>query len=215
MRHLLCAVLALLLVGCGGSQSPVTTTQTPPTPVLKTLDKVVFIGDSLTRLWEFPRYFPNTQYVNKGVSGERTDQMLLRFQTDVIDLHPDAVMIWAGANDLANHISVDTAESNFKQMADTARANNIVVIICTLTPRYSSGVWANPSFVDYNSRLTAYAKLHNLAVADYYSATAGSDGALQSQYAWDPVNDVIHLSYPGYDAITKVAKAAIQDARAR
>src|SRR5947208_330375 len=98
-------------------------------------DRVVFMGDSITDGWKLDQYFPGRPYVNRGISGQTTPQMLIRFRPDVIDLKPKAVVIFAGTNDLAGNtgpMTLETIENNLASMAELARAHDIRVVLASI-----------------------------------------------------------------------------------
>ena len=100
-------------------------------------NRVVFFGDSITDIWHLDEYFPGKPYVNRGIGGQTTPQMLVRFRQDVIDLQPKVVIILAGTNDIAGNtgpMRLEDIEANFASLAELARANNIKVIYCSVLP---------------------------------------------------------------------------------
>ena len=106
----------------------------PPAPEEK---RVVFFGDSITDAWPLPEYFPGKPYVNRGIGGQTTAQMLVRFQQDVIALQPKAVVILAGTNDIAGNtgpVRIEDIEANFASFAELAKANGIEVVLSSVLP---------------------------------------------------------------------------------
>src|SRR5258706_2986301 len=106
-------------------------------PPAKGEDRIVFMGDSITDGWKLDQYFPGEPYVNRGISGQTTPQMLLRFRPDVIDLKPKVVVILAGTNDISGNTgptTLETIEENLTSMVDLARANNINVVLASVMP---------------------------------------------------------------------------------
>src|SRR6202049_4587665 len=100
-------------------------------------NRVVFFGDSITDIWHLDEYFPGKAYINRGIGGQTTPQMLVRFRQDVIDLNPKVVVILAGTNDIAGNtgaMRVEDIEANYASMADLARANNIRVVFSSVLP---------------------------------------------------------------------------------
>src|SRR5436305_1301646 len=100
-------------------------------------NRVVFFGDSITDIWHLDEYFPGKPYINRGIGGQTTPQMLIRFRQDVIDLHPKVVVILAGTNDIAGNtgpMRLEDIEANYASLADLARANNIRVIFSSILP---------------------------------------------------------------------------------
>ena len=109
--------------------------------------RVVFMGDSITDMWQLPQYFPGKPYANRGISGQTTSQMLVRFRQDVVDLKPRVVVILAGTNDIAGNtgpITLEEIERNFASMADLAHTNGIKVVLSSILPvhNYTSEIQA-------------------------------------------------------------------------
>src|ERR1700734_2957120 len=102
--------------------------------------RVIFIGDSITDYWKLPDYFPGKPYINRGIDGQTTPEMLVRFRQDVIDLHPKVLVVLAGTNDIAGvtaRASDEDIESNYASMADLARVHNIHVVFASLLPAHN------------------------------------------------------------------------------
>src|SRR6266446_3959884 len=109
----------------------------PPAP---SENRVVFFGDSITDIWHLDEYFPGKPYVNRGIGGQTTPQMLIRFRQDVIEIHPKAVVILAGTNDIAGNtgpMRLEDIEANYASMAELAHANNIRVVFSSVLPVYN------------------------------------------------------------------------------
>ena len=191
IRSLAIVLFLVSLTGCGG---------TPSAPV-------VFLGDSLTQGWDLSTYFPDQSYVNKGIGGQTTGDMLARLQRDVVGLHPSVVLIWGGVNDLPK-VPVATTESNLEQLYQQSKSAGITVIACTLTPLRGTSTGFNPDVVQINHWIRSYANAHSIVLSDYYPAVVTSDGVLRSDYAID----VVHLNDAGYAAITPIARVAIEAA---
>ncbi|HEV2424534.1 MAG TPA: SGNH/GDSL hydrolase family protein [Terriglobia bacterium] len=179
--------------------------------------RVVFLGDSITDGWSLAQYFPGKPYVNRGISGQTTPQMLGRMFPDVIDLKPEALIILAGTNDIARNTGPETAtmiEENFQAMADLAQAHGIRVIFCLLTP--VSDYTANKQtehrppadILNLNAWLREYAAAHQIGVADYYAALVDDKGMLRDGYS----DDGLHPNAKGYALMAPVAEAAIEKA---
>jgi len=184
--------------------------------------RIVFFGDSLTQAWGSPAngssFFPGKGYLNRGISGQTSLQMLARFRQDVIDLHPAVVLILAGTNDLAGNMgpaSPETIAANLQSMAELARANQIRVVLCSVLP--TSGYrWrpdAKPALpiVALNSWIKQYAAHNRLVYVDYYSVLATSDGALRPELT----HDGVHLNAQGYDLLAPLAEVGIASALVR
>lgn len=179
--------------------------------------RVVFLGDSITDGWKLGQFFPGKPYVNRGISGQTTPQMLVRVFPDVIDLKPAALIILAGTNDVARNTGPETAtmiEENFQAMAELAHAHGIKVIFCLLTPvsdyTASKQTEHRPTadILKLNAWLREYAGAHSIGVADYYSALVDDKGMLREGYS----DDGLHPNAKGYALMAPVAEAAIEKA---
>jgi acyl-CoA thioesterase-1 len=194
----------------------------PPAPNEK---RVVFMGDSITDGWNqvdaawlpgLKPWFPGKPYIDRGISGQTTPQMLVRFRPDVIDLKPKVVVILAGINDIAGNtgpISLESTEENLASMADLARANGIRVVLSSLLP--ASNLPWRPSVTDVvekvatlNAWIKDYAKKNHLVYLDYFSAMNDGHGGLKPELA----HDAVHPNAAGYDVMDPLAEAAIQKA---
>lgn len=179
--------------------------------------RVVFLGDSITDGWNLARYFPGKPYVNRGISGQTTPQMLVRMFPDVINLHPAAVIILAGTNDIARNTGPETAEmieDNFRAMGELAGKHGIKVVLCLLLPvsDYTTNKQTvhRPSkdILRLNDWLRSYAAGIHATVADYYSAFADDHGMLREGYSADG----LHPNDRGYALMAPIAAAAIEKA---
>jgi lysophospholipase L1-like esterase len=179
------------------------------------LGRVVFYGDSITDAWtrNGGTFFPDKPYVNRGISGQTTEQMVVRFRQDVIDLRPQAVVILAGTNDIAGNTGPETQamiEDNFRSMVDLARANNIRVVLASVLPA-AAYPWkpsaGNPTekIRALNDWLKSYAASQNLTYLDYYSAMAGPDGGMKPGISLDGV----HPNAAGYAIMEPLAEKAL------
>lgn len=177
--------------------------------------RVVFYGDSITDAWTLNggKFFPGKPYVNRGISGQTTEQLVVRFRQDVINLQPTAVVILAGTNDIAGNTGPETPEmieDNFRSMVDLARANNIRVVLASVLPaarypwRPSAG---NPAekIRALNDWLKSYAASQNLTYLDYYSAMAGPNGGMKPGISIDGV----HPNAAGYAIMEPLAEKAL------
>jgi lysophospholipase L1-like esterase len=186
-------------------------------------NRVVFMGDSITDNWdskEIPlqstmRSFPaNKPYIGRGISGQTTPQMLVRFRQDVIELKPKVVLILAGINDIAGNtgpITLNETESNIASMAELARANGIGVVLCSVLPA-KEFPW-RPAIKDVsqkvktlNAWIREYATRNGLTYLDYYTAMSDADGGLRPELA----KDAVHPNGAGYQVMAPLAEAAIQ-----
>ena len=179
-------------------------------------DRVVFLGDSITEGWKLEQSFPGKPYVNRGISGQTTSQILLRMRQDVIDLHPRVVVILAGTNDIAENTGPTTLtqiEGNFESMAQLARANHIGVVLCSILPtvHYS---WhpqvpnPAPRIAALNRWLEAYAAREHDVYVNYYAAMKDPQGALKR----DLTPDGVHPLPAGYAIMAPLAQAGISHA---
>jgi lysophospholipase L1-like esterase len=179
--------------------------------------RVVFMGDSITDGWRLERSFPDKPYVNRGIGGQTTPQMLVRMYPDVIDLKPAALIILAGTNDISRNTGPETIamiEENFQAMAELAGAHGIKVILCSLTPvsDYTKNKQTNgrppADILKLNVWLRDYAARVHAVFADYYAATIDDKGMLREGYS----DDGLHPNVKGYELMAPVAEAAIEKA---
>jgi lysophospholipase L1-like esterase len=191
--------------------------------------RVVFFGDSITDNWSkagFGGFFPGRAYVNRGIGGQTTSQMLLRFRSDVVALAPDAVVILAGTNDIAGNsgpVPLEVVKSNLASMADLARAHGIKVVLASLLP-VSDGKKdaAGKDLVRTTQRppetiralnqwLADYARTSGHVYLDYFSATADARGLLRPELN----DDGLHPTAAGYAVMAPLAEKAIAQALGR
>jgi len=179
--------------------------------------RVVFMGDSITDGWRLENYFPGKPYVNRGISGQTTPQMLARFYADVIELKPAAVIFLAGTNDISRNTGPSTAEMiqhNFMAMCELAQAHGIKVILGSLLPvsdytRAKQTERRPPAHIlKLNAWLKEYAARNNAVYADYFSALADDKGMLREGFS----NDGLHPNAKGYEVMAPIAEAAIRKA---
>lgn len=178
--------------------------------------RVVFLGDSITEGWKLENSFPGKPYVNRGISGQTSSQILLRFRQDVIDLRPRVAVILAGTNDLAGNTGRATLaqiEGNLASMAQLGRANGIAVVLCSLLPTVH--YWWHPQVPNpahriaaLNRWLKAYAAKEHYVYVDYYAAMKDASGALRH----DLSPDGVHPSAAGYAVMAPLAQAGIKAA---
>ena len=181
--------------------------------------RVVFYGDSITDGWGrrpgTGDFFPGKPYVNRGISGQTTPQMLVRFQQDVVHLHPAAVLILAGTNDIAGNTGPSTLEmieDNFTSMNDIAKQSGIKVILASVTPAYDypwkPGINPVPEIRQLNQWLRQFCSANGCVYLDYYSSMTDEKGAMLPGYSFDGV----HPTAKGYAVMAPLAEAAIAQA---
>ena len=182
--------------------------------------RVVFMGDSITDGWRLSQYFPGKPYVNRGISGQTTAQMLVRMFEDVINLKPAALVIFAGTNDIARNNgpqTIEMVEENFMAMTELAQAHGIRVILCALTPvsdygpRKMTEDHPPTDILRLNAWIREYAGKNHAVFADYHSALADDKGMLKEGFS----RDGLHPNEKGYELMVPVVNAAIQQALGR
>jgi lysophospholipase L1-like esterase len=182
-------------------------------------NRVVFFGDSITDIWHLDEYFPGKPYINRGIGGQTTPQMLVRFRQDVIGLHPKVVVILAGTNDIAGNtgpMRLEDIEANYASMADLARANNVRVVFSSVLPVHnytpqSQNFFAQRSpekILELNRWLKNYCVTNSCVYLDYFSAMVDDKGLLKRELA----DDGLHPNAAGYKIMAPLAQAAIDKA---
>ncbi|RTY85659.1 acylhydrolase [Flavobacterium sp. RSP15] len=176
--------------------------------------RIVFMGDSITEFWSATNseYFSGKPYINRGISGQTTPQMLIRFRADVIALQPAAVLILAGINDIAGNTgptTLDRIENNIISMVELAQANQIKVILCSVLPAFDFP-WKpnqNPAekVMELNQLLKKYADANGIIYLDYFSAMVNESNGLKAAYSGDGV----HPNKLGYQVMAPLAEKAI------
>jgi lysophospholipase L1-like esterase len=184
-------------------------------------DRVVFMGDSITDAWGrgLGVFFPGKPYINRGISGQVTPQMLLRFYQDVIALKPKAVVMLAGTNDLAGNVgpmTMEATENYFMSMVDMARANDIRIVLSSLTPvcdyiKPQTAQRPPEKILALNRWLKDYAEKNNFVYLDYFSATVDDKGMFRKELTYDG----LHPNAAGYDVMAPLAEKAIAKALAK
>jgi len=185
--------------------------------------RVVFMGDSITDIWQQPRFgwFPGKPYVDRGISGQTTPQMLIRFRPDVIDLKPKAVVILAGTNDIAGNtgpMTDEDVERNLASMGDLAKAHGIKVVMASITPTSGYHVAANgvPQTTSrpmsrikaINEWMKKYAADNGHVYLDYFTPMLDATGVMKAELTGDD----LHPNAAGYAIMAPLAEAAIQRA---
>ena len=177
--------------------------------------RVIFMGNSITEGWLSirPEFFKNKPYVNRGISGQTTPQMLLRFRQDVINLKPSTVVLLAGINDIAENTGPSTIEmiaNNIISMAELAKANQIKVIICSVLPAnnfpWRKGIKPAEKVRKLNVILQLYSYKNKLAYVDYYSAMVNDSHGLKKELG----EDGIHPNKKGYLIMEPILEKAIK-----
>lgn len=192
-------------------------------PPAKDENRVVFMGDSITDGWKLNEYFPNRTFVNRGISGQTTSQMLLRFRPDVIDLKPKVVVILAGTNDISLNtgpITPEAIEGNIMSMVELAHTNGINVVLSSILPisdynvdkagqKIIRTVKRPPAqILELNRWMKNYAAENGLVYLDYFSATVDDKGFLKVDIA----DDGLHPNAKGYAIMKPLVEEAIQTA---
>ncbi len=176
--------------------------------------RVVFMGNSITQGWVgfCPEFFNGRPYINRGIGGQTTPQMLIRFRQDVVALQPKVVVILAGTNDIAGNTGPSTLEmieDNLASMAEIARANDIKVALCSVLPVYDypwrKGLEPSQKIVDLNRWMQEYAKQKGHTYVDYYTALADEKGAFIADYTYDGV----HPNKTGYEVMQPIIEKAL------
>jgi lysophospholipase L1-like esterase len=187
-------------------------------------NRVVFFGDSITDIWHLDEYFPGKPYLNRGIGGQTTPQMLVRFRQDVIDLHPTAVLILAGTNDIAGNtgpMRLEDIEADYASLAELARAHDVKVIYASVLPVHNYTEKSKDFFAqrspekilalnrwlqNYCSSSTSGTK--NCYYLDYFSALVDDKGLMKKDLA----DDGLHPNSAGFKLMAPLAEAAIKKA---
>lgn len=176
--------------------------------------RVVFMGNSITEKWATrdSMFWQGKPYINRGISGQVTSQMLLRFRPDVLDLHPKVVVILAGTNDIAQNkgpIKLEQIAGNIFSMVELAQANKIKVVLCSVLPavKYNWRKEIKPAdqIPQLNTLLEAYADEHKISYIDCYSPMVNESKGLKKEYSPDGV----HPNYEGYQLMGPMFDKAI------
>jgi len=181
-------------------------------------NRVVFLGDSITDYWKLADYFPGRPYINRGIDGQTTPQMLVRFQQDVIRLHPKAVVVLAGTNDVAGVTgprSDHEIEANWATMAELATAHQILVVFASLLPvnnytedaKESYGLRPSRRILALNAWLKNFCAEKGFVYLDYFSAMVDAHGMLERSLS----DEGLHPNAAGYKVMAPLAEKAIAD----
>ena len=178
-------------------------------------NRIVFMGNSITEGWLQldPDFFENKPYINRGISGQTTPQMLVRFRQDVVNLKPEVVVILAGTNDIAGNTGPSTLEmieDNIASMTEIAKVNNIRVILCSVLPVFDypwkQGLNPADKIVELNKWINEYSIKNEIVYVDYFSAMADENNGLKSEYS----EDGVHPNLSGYKIMAPIVEHAIQ-----
>lgn len=177
--------------------------------------RVVFMGDSITEGWKLEESFAGKGYVNRGISGQTTPQMLVRFRQDVLELKPAVVVILAGTNDIAGNtgpMTLEETEGNLASMAELAAANGVKVVLCSVLPAYDypwhPGLEPAPKIDAINTWLKAYAERKGFVYVDYHTAMKDTRDGLPAELS----KDGVHPLPAGYAVMAPLAEAGIAKA---
>lgn len=179
-------------------------------------NRIVFMGDSITEFWtnHSPDFFKDNPYVNRGISGQTSPQMLVRFRADVIHLKPKIVVLLAGANDIAGNTGPSTLEmisNNIFSMVELAQVHQVKVILCSLLPAYDfpwkTGSFPAETIESFNSILKQYTADNSITYLDYYSAMVDERKGMKSIYT----DDEVHPNKAGYEVMQPLVEIAIKE----
>jgi lysophospholipase L1-like esterase len=182
-------------------------------------NRVIFFGDSITDIWKLNEFFPGKPYLNRGIGGQTTSQMLVRFRQDVINLQPKAVVVLAGTNDIAGNtgpISNQDIEANFASLAELARAHKVRFIFASILPVHHYTAKAEDFFaqrpperiLQLNAWIKQYCSAHRLVYLDYFDAMVDGQGMLKRELA----DDGLHPNKAGFAVMAPLAQKAIEQA---
>ena len=181
--------------------------------------RVLFMGDSITDGWRLNEYFPDKDYVNRGISGQITGEMLGRMQADVIVNKPQAMIVLAGTNDLARNVTVEAIKNNLTMISELAEAHNIKVILTSILPVSDHHMDKNPRYEmtkirppakirEINAWMADFARQKGFIYCNYYDALVDPSGQLKAELA----PDGLHPNAEGYKLMAPLAQAAIERA---
>ncbi len=179
------------------------------------VQRIIFMGNSITESWGKidSSFFADRGYIDRGISGQTSSQMLLRFRQDVINLNPKAVVILAGTNDIAENtgpISLEDVMGNITSMAELAEMNKIKVILSSVLPAYDfpwhPGLQPAEKIVKLNSMIKSYCENNNIIYVDYYSKMVDEKKGLNKKFT----NDGVHPTFAGYKIMEPLVEKAIK-----
>ena len=171
---------------------------------------MIFFGDSITDGWHLDQYFPGRGYINRGISGQTTAQMLVRFRPDVIELAPKVLVVLAGTNDLAGNTGPTTLpeiDANLATMSELARAHGIRMIFSSVMPVYGRVIEGRPpeKILALNAWIKQYAAANGGVYLDYFSAMVDANGHMKQELS----DDGLHPNAAGYRVMAPLAQAAV------
>lgn len=179
--------------------------------------RIVFMGNSITEGWSkfCPEFFKGKPYINRGISGQTTPQMLIRFRQDVINLQPKIVIILGGTNDIAENTGPSTLEmvmDNLKSMSEIASENDIKVILASVLPAFdypwNPGLNSNIKIPKLNEMIKNYCKVNSITYLDYFSGMTDGNNGLKPELTYDGV----HPNEAGYKVMQPLVEDAISKA---
>lgn len=171
--------------------------------------EAIFFGDSITEGWPQinPSFFTSNNFVGRGIGGQTSPQLLLRFRQDVLGLRPKSIILLAGINDIAQNtgpISLKAIMDNITSMAELARANGVQMILCSVLPANSfpwrPEIIPTQKVIELNQMIKAYAQEKNLVYVDYYTAMVNEEKGLKQSLGYDTV----HPNKAGYELMEKI-----------
>ena len=180
-------------------------------------NRIVFMGNSITEGWKVlsPDFFVGKSYINRGISGQTTPQMLVRFRADVINLKPAVVIILAGTNDIAGNTGPSTLEmimNNIISMSELAMASHIKVVLCSVLPVFDypwkPGINPTEKIASLNEMIRTYANNNGIIYLDYYSSMVDEQKGLKKDYS----EDGVHPNIMGYKVMEPLVEEAIKQA---
>ncbi len=174
--------------------------------------RVLFMGDSITDIWRLAEYFPGKAYVNRGISGQITGEMLGRMKADALDLKPQAMVVLAGTNDLARGVAVQTIENNLYMMASLAKSQGIKVILASILPVNGNNIALRPpeKIIEINKYEQELCAKEGYIYLDYFDALKDGEGHIPKDLAADG----LHPNAQGYKIMAPLVQAAIDKALA-
>lgn len=181
-------------------------------------DRIVLIGDSITEFWKTTdnTFFQNTTMINRGISGQTTSQMLLRFRQDAINLKPEIIVILAGINDIAENtgpISLENIFGNILSMVELAKTNNIKIVLSSVLPAnkfpWRPDLQPAEKVIELNAMIGKYCQENKIPYIDYYSKMADSQKGLDAKFT----NDGVHPTLAGYKIMEPLLEEVIAKTR--